>query len=498
MMNYELWIYDTDSGGENIDLTGNSSDHPFIIRRVQMPTPRKVREPILALDPEDCYEDREIRVVFDIIDADCDPDPDTIYDALSKINRLLRKAKEQDENEIIPTVEIRWKANESTYTTYFVLLGGEVDNLIPSRDIGVARSLNLTLRTKPFGRGVGLGGAPIAVPLDNTSGSKTTDPVTVYNHDDITTGHDDWVNIEASDLKGDQPALCMFKAVNPASPNSLYQFRIADFASDDISDFLFSYNAEGAGQVNGTLVDDVTAPGIGGGAGEGRRMDYTVDGKIRFNIPPSYSDVAFKRYFGNYMAILICCQRGGNQDDWRLRYELTQTVAALTIIVGDWKNPKPNISGHWEALELGVFTIPPAPYIDPKQSLSFYVNCDELVDGTTMSIAALYLFPLKQWLLYRQTHDVNYGLSNLQYIKWDNISLPPNVSIFYSTGYWRFHAGAEIGAIRSMVLDPTKNHHIGFLFGHWDVTHSFVDHDILDKLDVQCWYNPRYLHIRGS
>lgn len=51
-------------------------------------------------------------------------------------------------------------------------------------------------------------GAEVSVPLTNGNGTNNTSGLTVYNHDDSGTGHDNWVSIAAADVAGDLPAPC--------------------------------------------------------------------------------------------------------------------------------------------------------------------------------------------------------------------------------------------------------------------------------------------------
>jgi hypothetical protein len=71
-------------------------------------------------------------------------------------------------------------------------------------------------------------GALTAIPLTNANGSNSTAGLTVWNHDDAGTGHDNYVAIAAGDVTGSLPAPVVLELTNNAGATKQYQqFHIA-------------------------------------------------------------------------------------------------------------------------------------------------------------------------------------------------------------------------------------------------------------------------------
>ncbi len=63
-------------------------------------------------------------------------------------------------------------------------------------------------------------GPEAALTLTNSSGSGATR--TIYNHDDSTAGHDNWVTIDGDDIGGSEPAAAIIKLTNTYATNKAY------------------------------------------------------------------------------------------------------------------------------------------------------------------------------------------------------------------------------------------------------------------------------------
>ncbi len=93
-------------------------------------------------------------------------------------------------------------------------------------------------------------GALTALPLTNANGSNNTSGLTIYNHDDSGTGHDNYVQIAAADVGGSLPAPVKLELTNGSgSTQNWKQIWLANNAFSDPANF--THILEGETQVAG-------------------------------------------------------------------------------------------------------------------------------------------------------------------------------------------------------------------------------------------------------
>lgn len=138
---------------------------------------------------------------------------DGVSDAINQIDRLLEAARKRSKEQDGPRVELQYSWNGSTQTAYFDVTDGETNwpaNIMSVEQIHQTQNgeyilvgFETSLICQPFSYPVSpVSGTPTVVGLTNGNGTKVTSGLLVWNHDDSTTGHDDWVEIDGKDIPG--------------------------------------------------------------------------------------------------------------------------------------------------------------------------------------------------------------------------------------------------------------------------------------------------------
>lgn len=92
-------------------------------------------------------------------------------------------------------------------------------------------------------------GAEAQLGLTNGNGTNNTSGLTVWNHDDATAGHDNWVSIAAADVAGDLMAPCRLEITVVGSTYDLYKFYIGQNFTDPDN---FTHILESSGSADAT------------------------------------------------------------------------------------------------------------------------------------------------------------------------------------------------------------------------------------------------------
>jgi hypothetical protein len=121
--------------------------------------------------------------------------------------------------------------------------------------------------------------AEIEIPLLNSSiANKATGGVVVYNHDDATSGHDNYVEIAAADVDGELPVPMRLEITNTYATNKdLAVFvGLATYGAPATIPHILEAELGASGTV--TVTDDATCSGTGGTGGIGQYAAITWTG----------------------------------------------------------------------------------------------------------------------------------------------------------------------------------------------------------------------------
>ena len=160
------------------------------------------------------FKNRRIRVWFQVTGLT----RDELSQNVSNIERILENARQRSIEEQGARVELQYQYDGASGITYFELLDGELrwpkDTMsvqqVHQRDENgrfIIYDFQLTLECDPFAYSISpVNGTPIELSLTNGNGADVTGGLRVYNHDDATVGHDNWVEINGANISGDYPA----------------------------------------------------------------------------------------------------------------------------------------------------------------------------------------------------------------------------------------------------------------------------------------------------
>jgi len=157
------------------------------------------------------FENRRLRMWFQVTGAT----RDELASNVSAIENLLEKARQRSIEQTGSRVEIQYQWDGSSGVTYFEVIDGElrwpndvmsVEQVHQKDEKGnyIITDFYLVLVISPFGYPISpVSGSPTELAISNGNGSGQTGGLKVWNHDDAATGHDNWVEIDGSDFKGD-------------------------------------------------------------------------------------------------------------------------------------------------------------------------------------------------------------------------------------------------------------------------------------------------------
>lgn len=238
--------------------------------------------------------------------------------------------------------------------------------------------------------------AEAPLPLSNRNASRTTQPLLVYNHHDGHSGHDNFAEIAASDVSGDQPAPVRLELTNLAGGATtcvwvgLDQHRVG---GQFFSPWLEAETGLGAVP----LVD----PTCSGEAQVSLSWSGTqVNELLRWTVASPQPDLAAGRFFQGILRLA----GGGSQagDLWlRTRLELEDSVI--------WEGAWVLIPVNQELVELNLLPLPPL-----LAGMGSLAGLDLVLQGYSISggmhslqVDYLHLTPLDGW---RKLVSVERGL----------------------------------------------------------------------------------------
>jgi hypothetical protein len=204
----------------------------------------------------------------------------------------------------------------------------------------------LIVTRRPFWETV----AEVAIPLDNTSaGAKTTSGVTIYNHDDATTGHDNWVAVAAADVVGNLPAPLRLRLTNNTGGSvgcrNFYQASNAHFAPTTFAHVIEGESMAGIPQV----ADSASSAGYFGRATWTTLIAHSVD-MFKWPLSSAVLDAAA----GGFFRVMV---RFANTPPSGIEMQM-HVKTSISPIFSLWDGPKMT-STDTKLQDLGIVQIPP-------------------------------------------------------------------------------------------------------------------------------------------
>jgi hypothetical protein len=253
-------------------------------------------------------------------------------------------------------------------------------------------------------------GDETSVPLSNGNGSDNTSGLTIYNHDDADTGHDNWVQIAANEIEGVLPTPVKVTLTNNTGASQDYRhIYMATNAFSDPANL--SCIIEGESSVSGGTVASLA------GTSGGQYLHSTLPGTTYWHFTLSTSLLTkmagrFFRVLGNFISLTLSDVYATAQirDQYGLIIlsegeEVLLPTTDLLADLGALPFPPGGYNTNWAAQRL---------VIKLRSAAAVQVSCD-----------FLQLTPLDSWrLLYQRGYQaingsaiVDDGIEQLTYLQ---------------------------------------------------------------------------------
>jgi hypothetical protein len=162
--------------------------------------------------------------------------------AFTTLGRLLDTMRRRRALGVGPVVYLQFQPDGDAATWRSQLLDARLEYTDDSLSAWpqAKQPVSLSLERQPFWEG-----ALTQLPLTNANGTSNTSGLTVWNHDDSGTGHDNYVQIAAASVTGTLPAPVMVELTNATGSAQTYEaIYMATNAFCDPANFTHSLEAE--------------------------------------------------------------------------------------------------------------------------------------------------------------------------------------------------------------------------------------------------------------
>jgi hypothetical protein len=310
------------------------------------------------------------------------------------------------------------------------------------------------------------------IPLTNGSASRTLANLTLYNHDDADSGHDNWANIDGLDIEGDLPTPLRLEITNNTDAGvSTEEMRTVYVALGIHNDpFAFVHMVELEG--NTALVTDTETANAASSGGTYVEYEWTDAGMTDL-VKIQISNTVMSQIKGAYVRVLVSLR---SDPPAGCRYQLSLWDADnLTI----WDGPIIYGVDGDRLLDFGTVPLPPALIGSGLEmgEMFLVLAADANASGThTLDMDFLQLTPLDGW----RAHD-------------STASIPAGEGLFDDgiAGY-AYHFDGDYG----YNLPPARGHAIHLLPGHDQrlyILQMGADGQaaILRSVALKAYYRPR-------
>jgi len=322
----------------------------------------------------------------------------------------------------------------------------------------------LIVTRRPFWETV----AEVEIPLDNGSaGAKATGGVTIYNHDDGDSGHDNWVDVAAVDVAGNLPSPLRLRMTNNTGSNIGYR-NFWQALNAHFSPTTFAHVIEGESMVGITQVaDGGSSGGYYGRATWTTLIQHAVD-LFKWQLPSSLLTAAG----GGFFRVLV---RFASTPPTGIEFQLhVKTVPSPTFSL--WDGPKMTSTGVL-LQDLGVVQLPPGVAAGTYYDLNLVISA-EYTGTSQLDIDFVQLTPADSTRWFRQ---IGY-------------QIPPNDAIEVNGPEDRvYEIDAATGQLSylyeaysaALYIWPNRDQRLYFLFD------EATTMNIARTSSVRAWYRPR-------
>lgn len=387
--------------------------------------------------------------------------------AIQTLGRLLDTMRRRRQLGVGPAVYLQWQPDGDATTWRSMLLDARIEYQEDTLNVyGQAKMpASISLERVPYWEG-----ALTQLPLTNANGSNNTSGLTVWNHDDGGTGHDNYAAIAAADVTGTIPAPVKVELTNNTGSSVRYDMiYMACNAFGDPANFPHVQDVEG-----------IATGGYGSSTGNdaacsnGQYVSYTVAGDGGYHQQPFDLSASFMQYAGGY--------------DYHIIARLNSYTAPL------YCRPDLYDNGFLSPLRRGVevgMTFPGSAVVDlgvlpmPPGGNGPTWNTQKLVlnwrsdSAQTVQLDFLAFFPAAS---FRRLYCAVTTLTNNGKITDDPIE---------DTAYMQMGSYYTPGVVRNgapLMVWPNRVQRLYFLWSKWDFS-APID----QTFSVKAWYRPRRL-----
>ena len=242
----------------------------------------------------------------------------------------------------------------------------------------------------------------IELPLSNGNGTNQTGGLGVYNHDDGTAGHDNFVQIGFAGASGILPAPAQLRIYNDSGGDIGGDIYVYQAILNDVANFphiLEGENGSAGAGVTGTVQSGDASMSNGGD------MQLVFSGiteqiLVAFSLSSALLNAARGRFY-QLVARIVPITGAINQIKLRIMITNTNVGTYAVFYLGPQMRPQTN-SGNLYIL--GTIQIPPGSFIYStglvSRALILSVQCDDGA-GRTIKLDYLQLSPVDGWRLYK-------------------------------------------------------------------------------------------------
>lgn len=342
-----------------------------------------------------------------------------IQSSVSSIERLLEAARRFQFTGVGRKVylNVQWDGEASLWRSQ--VLGGKLEVLgAPDQWSRLAIEAELVVTRRNFWEG-----PETQVNLTNGSGGPSLTQRTIYNHDDGTAGHDNWVTLTGADVVGSIPAPAKIELQNSASnTDNFLKFRFGINAFSDPGNYAAMLQMESFAGGGHTAEANTGASG-----GQVLRVNTSVSGTATVTVTiPAATVIDLD---GRWVRLLLR-PFWANAVPFYCIPTLKDVTSTFSLFVGQQVTLMSNLA-FTNMIDLGSFPIPPIPNAGAWGDLKLVLRITG-PGSKYIELDDLFLFPLDSYrvldmhssTLGDTDYIVDNGYDELAYVETSGVRAP--------------------------------------------------------------------------
>lgn len=400
--------------------------------------------------------------------------PNVLRARIRSVETLLRQAEQYQEYRFGGPVYVQFQPGASGDTYRSEILSGRLelsDTALEAKEWAAKQVEAAAMWTRRY---YWEDNTERQVPLSNGNGTNNTSGLTVYNHEDAHAGHDNFLIINAADVRGAIPAACRLEITNTYSdvsrPKTIY---LGQKVWGNPALFAHYVDGEEGSAGSGGSFASQASVGVSSNDAYGR---YTWTGDSEIQLAIWTLDSARLTYAaGTWHQLLM--RLVNTVSGVRIRWKLI--FGTVTV----WSGAQVTLDSNQILQETGTVQLPPnlAGWTDYQaMTLALYA---QKTGGGTLDIDYVQFFPLDSWR--RFTADAYHLPLNDRLVD-DGIA----DRLYYEDSADNSHAQFHSARGKRLMLWPGRTQRLYLL-----ATSSTNTAPILLTMTVKLYYRPRRLTL---